>query len=909
MGIAFFNGAILWGLFTAAAPIIIHLLFRQRYRRTLWAAMEFLLAAIKRTRRRMRIEQLLLLLIRILILVLLVMVLSRPYQSSAGEKGTSSGGEKYAIVVLDTSMSLEIESNEPNSAGKPIFKKAQDLALAYLDTLAPNKDVAGLILCTENANIDIKGTSNLDEIKKRIMDVNVSDGGSNIMKSIDAALEILKDVKKPNKEIFVISDFHEFAFEVNGNAKANMSEIVRKYEDMKNKGGVDITFVDIGLKEADGKKRKKIPNLRITQVFRAGTLVGKDIPAQFYIRTLNDGDKDITVDMKMLMDNQELTESNILKKLVPERDVNEPITVPANNFWENSIERTFPKEGSRIIRIEAKTKDEMLKSDDSRYLAIAVKDGLNILLVDGDPQRGFKGELDRLHAALRPPVDEDEREDIITKVSIMKPEKISEGELFDRDNLDLNKYDIVVLGNVKLGRFTEKHMRQLEYYVNSGGSLLIFLGNRIENVDRVNANMYKEGHGLLPGKLLKIAGKPKKEVTRQEEAYHIGKQLVSHPAFRIFGEGVEASFKDSLIYQYFQAQQHKGKSYNIKDIPEIENQLALLKKKSQLSESERNQNTRLPKLLGFLNKLKEKGILEERQRQSAAQGKTLSKDDERKLKELVFDINEMEKNRTTLRMMQDKISRLGGLSSNEMDERKKLLESVIFLEEDTSTEVVSSFAENNDPLIMTRDFGRGKVMMWTTNIDQTWNNIAGQTTFLPLMHEMVTYLAREYRGKRNYEVGSMFEIVLQERPRSASLAIPNKEGEFNIHEELIIKDDGNIYRVTHNRPLDNKGPYSLLINWGGGREDRYWFAVNSPLEESSLTYYDEQALANFFKINNATKIPYLYKLNPSITEITVNKTRRGEDLAMTILFILLAMVLFESLLAWYFWWRRARTQV
>ena len=57
-----------------SAPIIIHLINRMRYKRVRWAAMEFLLKAQKRMRRKMIIEQLILLFLRCF-LVLLVGVL------------------------------------------------------------------------------------------------------------------------------------------------------------------------------------------------------------------------------------------------------------------------------------------------------------------------------------------------------------------------------------------------------------------------------------------------------------------------------------------------------------------------------------------------------------------------------------------------------------------------------------------------------------------------------------------------------------------------------------------------------------------------------------------------------------------------------------------------------------------
>src|SRR2546430_7386410 len=59
----------------ASIPIIIHLLNRKRYRIVPWAAMRFLLAAQKRTVRKLRVEQWLLLAIRTLIILLLILAM------------------------------------------------------------------------------------------------------------------------------------------------------------------------------------------------------------------------------------------------------------------------------------------------------------------------------------------------------------------------------------------------------------------------------------------------------------------------------------------------------------------------------------------------------------------------------------------------------------------------------------------------------------------------------------------------------------------------------------------------------------------------------------------------------------------------------------------------------------------
>src|SRR5918994_1642242 len=70
-----------WSMAAGAAlinsPIIIHLINRIRYRRVRWAAMEFLLKAQRRMRRKLILQQLLLLLLRVLIVLLIGLLVGR----------------------------------------------------------------------------------------------------------------------------------------------------------------------------------------------------------------------------------------------------------------------------------------------------------------------------------------------------------------------------------------------------------------------------------------------------------------------------------------------------------------------------------------------------------------------------------------------------------------------------------------------------------------------------------------------------------------------------------------------------------------------------------------------------------------------------------------------------------------
>ncbi|MFL5340968.1 MAG: BatA domain-containing protein, partial [Gemmataceae bacterium] len=117
---AFFFLTPLTALATAAAaasiPIIIHLLNRKRFRVVPWAAMRFLLAAQKRTVRKLRVEQWLLLAVRTLLILLLILAMvsvlpwteplwNRLFPGGVGP-ATVKSGRTHRIIAIDGSFSM-----------------------------------------------------------------------------------------------------------------------------------------------------------------------------------------------------------------------------------------------------------------------------------------------------------------------------------------------------------------------------------------------------------------------------------------------------------------------------------------------------------------------------------------------------------------------------------------------------------------------------------------------------------------------------------------------------------------------------------------------------------------------------------------------------------------------------------
>ena len=100
----FLHPEFLWLAPLIAAPIVIHLLSRMRYRRVRWAAIEFLLRTERRAVRRARLQQILLMALRTLLLAAALMAMAQPV--FRGGVGRLLGGDARVVALIDASASM-----------------------------------------------------------------------------------------------------------------------------------------------------------------------------------------------------------------------------------------------------------------------------------------------------------------------------------------------------------------------------------------------------------------------------------------------------------------------------------------------------------------------------------------------------------------------------------------------------------------------------------------------------------------------------------------------------------------------------------------------------------------------------------------------------------------------------------
>src|ERR1700716_480483 len=126
-------------LFAAGAalvsiPIIIHILNRRRFKVVSWAAMEYLLQAMRKNRRRLKFEQWLLLATRCLLLALLGAALARPLGCDNNSLASLAGQRNgLHVLVIDNSYSMAYEADRPGA--KTHLDQAKLVARAMMDRL------------------------------------------------------------------------------------------------------------------------------------------------------------------------------------------------------------------------------------------------------------------------------------------------------------------------------------------------------------------------------------------------------------------------------------------------------------------------------------------------------------------------------------------------------------------------------------------------------------------------------------------------------------------------------------------------------------------------------------------------------------------------------------------------------
>jgi uncharacterized membrane protein len=511
-------------LLTAFIPIAIHLINRRRYRRIRWAAMSFLLAANRRSAKRVRLEQLLLMLARIGVVVLLGLAVARPYvPATALVPGSSS--RVHRIVLLDNSLSM----NARETDGRTRFTAAQQCAMRLVDSFPPADAVSLVTLAAPADAVIAHAAYDRRFVRESLAAIRPAQRATDTVGALSAARDILKasDAAAGNRAVYLISDFPKDAWE--SDTPQNPTAAVRATRQLADAlldPSVDLSFIRVDTGVTD--------NLAVTRLAPESPLVGVNLPVRITVEVTNFGESSVRNAVLQVRRDGQILRREQLPRLEPGSSVVSSVST------EFSIAGTHALEA----RILAPTQNR-LEDDDARYLSLEVRESAPVLLVDGRPgvklldgQAGFLATAlaPNKAAALRRSTASVESRSAAT--NLVSPKVITESEL---EGEALPAYDVVVLCNV--GQLSAKQWNQLERFTSAGGGLLVFLGDLV-SADHYNRYGYAGGAGLMPGKIgrpIDLASTPAgaTEFKLDRQVHPIVAEFATHPTSGLFLARVE----------------------------------------------------------------------------------------------------------------------------------------------------------------------------------------------------------------------------------------------------------------------------------------------------------------------------------------------------------------------------------
>ncbi len=506
----FINEGFLGCLFLAVIPIIIYLINRQRYRRVRWAAMDFLLRAMQKNRRRLRLENLILLLIRTAMILLLVLAFSRPI-FEAGELPVLGAQNRTELLVVDRSYSMAAREGS-----RAVLVTALGLAKERLGALGKG-DRVGLFLGGGFPEVVFTQPQYVtDELRARLLEqldeVEVAYEPLDVAATLQAAAAWAESAgAAAGVSLHLYSDQQRRDWLASdGSRDAAIDEALARLRQL----GIRVQVHPLGA--------TKPRNATVTDLGCAHALLCVDLPTSFQVRVDNRGADAIAgLEVELWIDDV----------LQGSRKVN----LDPGESKEVGFPYVFRQ--TELARVKALLKSDDLEEDNARHGVFPVRDAVKVLVVDGGEEGADEGsEVDFLVPAIGADLTTPGATERLTpfRCDVIASERLAV--------TPLAPYAVVVLADV--GTLSEEDSRQLEAFLRAGGGVLLFLGKRCDP-ESWRRLAFRDGDGWLPY----VPGKAFEDL-REETAYRLDIVQKDHPALCYLANVPEVGLSLVRIWGY-----------------------------------------------------------------------------------------------------------------------------------------------------------------------------------------------------------------------------------------------------------------------------------------------------------------------------------------------------------------------
>lgn len=501
----FLNPLLLLGLAGIALPVIAHLLSRRKFDVVEWGAMQFLDVS-RKTKRKLKLEELLLLLVRIGAVALIAFALARPWISSGFLTGYQSAGSRDVVLVIDGSNSMSRSDGMTS-----LHERAKRRATEFLDTLSPG-DTASVIDARDKS-VRVVGSplQDLEAVAAAIAEIPAASGAGHLQEACEDAVGILGRCSNGNREIIVLTDRQRVGWNVNSDASWKRFDDVLDFPSVK----PQVWVVDVS-RNTSGVSR----NVAVGRLNLSRDLSVPDFPVQFEVVLRNIGTTKVSVPISVLVDGQRLAAMESRLEIDPKSEATFARSVQLAN------------EGTHLITVEASLPGDIIPADNVASAALQVQSAIPVLLVESSKSLQASGQ-DSFFARMALTASENDSPWVFAEV--VKANDLT-AEM-------LQKPAAFVLANVD--QISENVMASLKAEVANGKGLFVALGNR--TTPEVFKSVYQQS-GLFPTMALNRIG----SVTPSAEAdLTIAPYSLEAPWLNRFRDRKGAPFFDAAFQKWW----------------------------------------------------------------------------------------------------------------------------------------------------------------------------------------------------------------------------------------------------------------------------------------------------------------------------------------------------------------------
>lgn len=189
------------------------------------------------------------------------------------------------------------------------------------------------------------------------------------------------------------------------------------------------------------------------------------------------------------------------------------------------------------------------------------------------------------------------------------------------------------------------------------------------------------------------------------------------------------------------------------------------------------------------------------------------------------------------------------------------------------------------PAFVERRFGQGKLILAASTAGISGNNMPYKPAYVPMVHQLVAYLAAGPTAQRNLRLGDALtaRFDVKESGKPIRLTLPDGQ---TILQKTVLGADG----VTLTYPETTQaGLYRLGFS---GNEVADAFAVQLPSNEANLLSLDD---AQVQAAVGAGKLQFARGGQDIVS--TIQRTRRGTEIWRTLVLLVVPLLFLESFLA------------